>query len=235
MDITYKTAIVTGASSGIGREICLCLLDSGARVVNISRRGEDKTGKVSVSKLGVIYERCDVCEEVDKLEAIISEYAPDILVNNVGILDLIGLDDLSHDDYERTMGTNLKSAVFATKAALVSMTKKGGSIVNISSIDGIKGDSDAPIYGASKAALINFTKSVAKRYGNLVRCNCICPGVVDTLLVENDAEFIISETKKITTGRFAKPEEIAQLVVDIISNDYLNGSVIVVDGGRLLW
>ena len=235
-DLKNKIAVVTGGSSGIGKAICKVLADEGCQVVNISRRREPKEGGVPVDMLpNIKTELCDVTD-VRKLQKIIEKYnlsGIDILINNVGMLPLKNFLEQTKDDYNKIMNTNFMSAVFATQAALKIMLKRdGGSIVNIASTSGLKADPDTPIYGASKAALINFTESIAGQYGDKIQCNCICPGFIDTCLVTEGPGIPESEVKKVPMGRIGKPEEIAEVVIWVLKSTYMNGAVITVDGGR---
>jgi len=225
-------AIVTGGSSGIGKAICQQLRVGGYDVVNVSRRRESKEETDLQYNAGLIFERCDVVD-IPKLQSIISRHDADVLINNVGILPLQDFLEQTVEDYEAILNTNLKSAVFATQSALGGMVKRReGQILNIASTSGCHAAPDIPIYGASKAALINFTQSIAAEYGRFgVRCNCICPGLVNTMLC-GDSQVPEEQLNLIPLRRVAEPAEIADLVSWILKTPYLNGAVIVVDGGK---
>jgi len=221
-------AIVTGGSSGIGKAICKKLAEE-YQVINVSRRRESKEGGVLVdTHPNIVTEICDV-RDIKALQRVIEKYDADVLINNVGIMPLKGFLEQSSDDYNNIMNTNFVSAVFATQ----SMLKKGrGHIINIASNSGLKANPDSPIYGASKAALVSFTKSIAAEYGNIIQCNCICPGIIDTRLVEGPS-LPQKEIDKIPMGRIGQPEEIAEVVFGLLKSTYINGAVITVDGGQL--
>ena len=230
-NLVGRIAIVTGGSSGIGRAICKALVGEGCKVVNISRRREDKGGSIPIDSIpGITTEICDV-KNIRRLQRIILSSKPDILVNNVGILPLTDFLEQEESDYYEIMDTNLKAAIFATQAFLI-VNRGNGSIVNISSTSGLKADPDTPIYGASKAALVSFTESIAGQYGDRVTCNCICPGFTDTLLVQEGPGIPQSEINKVPMGRVGKPEEVAEVVIWILKSTYINGATVIVDGGR---
>lgn len=227
-------AIVTGGSSGIGRAICKTLADREFEVVNISRREVPKEGGVPIGLLpNITTELCDVTH-TKSLKEIIKKYQVDVLVNNVGILLLTDFLKEDETSYAKIMDTNFRSTVFATQTALEIMIKrKTGVIINIASTSGYHASPDTPIYGASKAALINFTYSIAAEYGQYgIRCNCVCPGSIHTALVDTEEPLPQEELRKIPIGREGTPEDIANVVSKIIDCDYLNGACILVDGGK---
>jgi len=220
---------VTGGSSGIGKAICCKFRDEGWKVVNISRRLESKDGEPLT---GVEFHRCDVVL-VERLCKILKRYQVDVLVNNVGILPLKGLLEITLEDWDEILDVNLRAAVFATKTVLPGMMERRfGVIVNIASITGLYAAPGVELYGITKAGLINFTQSITAEYGQYgIRAICICPGFVDTKLV-GDGELPQPMLETIPAGRVAKPEEVAELVWMVTKLEYLNGATITFDGGR---
>ena len=231
-DLKDRIALVTGGSSGIGRSICRALAGEGCQVVNISRRREPKEGGVPVDALpNITTELCDI-RYTKLLRKIISKYDIDILINNAGILTLDDFLFQTEKDYYNVMDTNFKAPIFAIQAALPTMLSKDwGAIINIASTSGLKADPDTPIYGASKAALINFTESIAAQYGT-IQCNCICPGFIDTLLVQEGPGIPQGEIIKVPMRRVGKPEEVSEVVIWVLKSTYMTGATITVDGGR---
>lgn len=221
-DNFLKIALVTGATSGIGYEISKALLPT-HRVLGIGR-----TGTVPQE---VEFIPCDI-RNLGFLTYAIPWDKIDLLVNNAGILPLTPFLQQSLSEYSDIFNTNFRAVVFATKFVLPTMIKNGGHIINISSNCGLVASPGASIYGASKAAVISFTKSIAAEFGSKVRCNCICPGPTETNLTPEFGLLPDNVLKTIPLSRTAKPEEIAQIVLFLEKCKYVNGATIVVDGGQ---
>ena len=223
-------ALVTGGSSGIGNAICKKLLSDGHQVVNVSRRRECKDASVPS---GATFIQCDV-RSTSSLIAIVDRFRPDILVNNVGILPLGDFLLQIEEEFDDLIRINLKSYVFATQAAIKHMISSScGNIINISSVNGIHASPDTPVYGATKAAIINFTMSIAAEYGRFgIRCNCVSPGSIQTQLVPSDEEFPKKQLDMIPVGRQGFPHEVAEVVSWLTNSSYVNGANVVVDGGK---
>ena len=237
------TAYVTGASRGIGRAIALRLAREGCRLV-ICSRGEEtllKT-KADIEALGTdcLAITADVgdpsdCEQL--FDAARSFGTPDLLINNAGIAHFGLLCDLSDEDWDRIIRTNLSSVFYTCRAVLPSMiSKKSGKILNVSSMWGRVGASCEVAYSASKAGVQGLTQALAKELApSNIQVNAVACGVIDTdmnaRLSETDRKNLAEE---IPAGRFARPEEVANFLYDLSrSPEYLTGQVIGFDGGYI--
>lgn len=237
-----KTAVITGASRGIGAAIALKFASYGANVaiLDISQSDSANEVKKSAQELGVKAEiyMCDVtngsqCTET--IKTIISDFGSvDILVNNAGITRDSLLLTMEEDDFDKVINTNLKGSFNMIKACSRNFIKrKYGKIINISSISGLSGLPGQANYSSSKAGIIGLTKSVAKELGaKNVCCNAIAPGFIMTDMTKDlgsDEEFL----KSIPLKRLGKPEDVANLAAFLASeaSDYLTGEVIRIDGG----
>jgi NAD(P)-dependent dehydrogenase (short-subunit alcohol dehydrogenase family) len=180
------------------------------------------------------------------LDAAIAKWGRlDVVVNNAGIANIADVENVSLEIWKRTLDINLSGVFLGTQAAIARMKGKGGSIVNISSIEGLVGEALIPAYNASKGGVRIFTRSAAihcARAGYNVRVNNVCPGFAETQMVAGalaamapvDAQTFAAKTlERIPMGRFAKPAEIAAAVLFLASDEssYVTGSDLVVDGG----
>lgn len=241
-----KSAIVTGASKGLGREIALTFAREGA-TVGIFARSQDKLEEVKkeIEREGgkAVALPGDVCnyEDVKKaVERFIKEAGKiDILVNNAGIGEVIPFLEMEEKDWDRTINTNLKSAFFFTKEVGKYMVERGGGrIINIASINGIKGEGNLTAYCAAKAGLIGFTKALALEWaakGILV--NAVAPGYFVSEMTREaieDPEMRERLIRRIPLKRFGMVEEIVGIVLYLASDmsSFVTGSVFVVDGGE---
>lgn len=237
-----KTAVVTGASRGIGAAVALALAQNGADVALVYRGSTDAAEAVAAQckACGVQAKTyaCDVSDYADSeavTGAILADFGGvDILVNNAGITRDKLLLQMKEDDFDAVVDTNLKGAFNMIRHFYKNfMKKRGGSILNISSVAGIIGNAGQANYAASKAGLIGLTKTVARELaGRSVTCNAIAPGFVETDMTQrfmDNADVL----KQIPLGRMAKPEEVAQLAVFLASDAarYITGEVIRIDGG----
>jgi meso-butanediol dehydrogenase / (S,S)-butanediol dehydrogenase / diacetyl reductase len=244
-----KTAVVTGAASGIGRAAAIQLAEDGYRIalVDIYASGMNETLHSIESSSGVAKAfLADVCDPhqlgVMVREVLTSMGSPDLLVNVAGITIAATVLDTSDQDWNRVINTNLTGPFLLTRAVLPLMLDSGsGVIVNIASVAGTVGIPARAAYCASKAGLIGLTRSVAADYGSHgVRCVAICPGTVETEWVERiisadgDPEAMRARmAARQLDGRMGTPEEIAATIVFIASDRgrFFNGASIVVDGG----
>ncbi|WP_054199653.1 elongation factor P 5-aminopentanone reductase [Clostridium baratii] len=240
-----KSAIVTGASRGIGRDIAIKLSENGALViVNYSKdeEGANETCNIIKEKGGFALKfKANVSnfdEAKDLVEFTVKNTGRlDIVVNNAGISNIGLFMDSTEEDIKKLMGINLFGTLYVTKHALGHMLSRGGNIVNISSMWGEVGASCEVLYSSSKGGINLFTKALAKEMApSNIRVNAIAPGVIDTsmnaFLNEDDRKELEEE---IPLGRFGKGEEIANAVVFLCSNEssYLTGQVIRIDGGMI--
>lgn len=242
-----KTVLVTGASRGIGQETARLFAEKGARVaVNYCSSKAAATEFVQeLKEKGWIAEAfwADVSnrEQVKRMYQQINKRlgAVEILINNAGIAQQKLFTDLTEQDWERMFAVNVKGAFEVTQAVLPEMIrKKQGKIVNISSMWGVTGASCEVHYSAAKAALIGFTKALAKEVGPSGICvNCIAPGVIATQMNAMLSEQTLKELKEETPlGRIGTPREIAELAYFLSSEkaDFLTGQIITADGGMTI-
>lgn len=239
-----KTALITGASRGIGEAIALKFAEHGASVAftYLSSEERAKAQEAKLSGLGVKAKayRSDAGDYA-AAEALATEVAKefgglDICVNNAGISRDNLLLRLTPEQWDEVMAANLKSVYNLTKQVIKPMMKaRAGSIINLTSIVGLRGNAGQAAYAASKAGIIGFTKSIALELGSRnVRCNAIAPGFIETdmthYLQDGGAD---QWSSKIPLGRFGKPEDIANAALFLASDmsTYITGQVLSVDGG----
>lgn len=243
--IENKVAIVTGGSRGIGEAIALKLAENGANIA-FSYISSDEKAKVLEEKLQSLGVKAKAyksnagdfadCEQM--VNDIIKEFRTvDILVNNAGISKDNLLLRMTPEQWDEVMTTNLKSVFNMTKLVIRPMMKsRSGSIINMSSIIGMRGNAGQSSYAASKAGIIGFTKSIAAELGSRnIRCNAIAPGFVETDMTHylKEGEAAQSFLEKIPLGRFGSAEEIAKVTLFLASDmsSYLTDQVISACGG----
>lgn len=240
-----RVAVVTGASRGIGRAICLALAQRGATVVGCARteaglaelvaeaRAKELSGRIEARPLDVT-NRADIDPFI---EGVVEQFQRlDILVNNAGITRdglLMNMDD---EQFDEVLNTNLRSVFWLTRAASrVMVRQRYGRIVNIGSISGVMGNAGQANYAASKAALAGFSKSVAKELGKRnITCNVVAPGFITTDMTAKLPEKIQEMFKQlIPLGRFGQVDDVAEAVAYLAGEGagYVTGQVLVVDGG----
>jgi 3-oxoacyl-[acyl-carrier protein] reductase len=230
-----KTALVTGASRGIGRAIAAELATAGADVVLGYRSGKDEAEALA-SEIGGQALEADVSSPDDAARLVEEAGDVDILVNNAGLTRDGLLARMSDDDWRVVLETNLSSVFYTCRAVCRPMMKKrAGSIVNISSIVGVHGNWGQTNYAASKAGIIGFTKSLARELGSRnIRANVVAPGYVKTqltdVLPEEATQAMLQNTP---LGRLGEPEDVAGAVRFLCSDEaaFITGEVLLVDGG----
>ena len=230
-----KTALVTGASRGIGRAIAAELASAGAAVVIGYRSGKDEAEALA-TELNARAVQADVSSAEDARRLVEEAGDIDILVNNAGLTRDGLLARMSDGDWRTVIDTNLSSVFYTCRAVTRPMMKKrAGSIVNISSIVGVHGNWGQTNYAASKAGIIGFTKSLARELGSRgVRANVVAPGYVKTqltdVLPEEATEAMLHNTP---LGRLGEPQDIAGAVRFLCSDEasFITGEVLLVDGG----
>jgi len=230
-----KLALVTGASKGIGKAIAEELARAGASVVVGYRSGRDEAEELA-EQIGGRAVQADVSSPEEAKRLVEEAGDVDVLVNNAGLTRDGLLARMSDDDWRTVIETNLSSVFYTCRAVTRPMMKKrGGSIVNISSIVGVHGNWGQTNYAASKAGIIGFTKSIARELGSRnIRANVIAPGYVKSqltdVLPEEATKAMVDNTP---LGRIAEPREIAGAVRFLASDEasFITGDVLLVDGG----
>ena len=230
-----KSALVTGASRGIGRAIATELAAAGASVVVGYRSGQEEAEALA-GEIGGRAIHADVSNPDDARRLVEEAGDLDILVNNAGLTRDGLLARMSDDDWRAVIETNLSSVFYTCRAVTRPMMKKrAGSIVNISSVVGVHGNWGQTNYGASKAGIIGFTKSLARELGSRnVRANVVAPGYVKTRLTDvlpEDATAAMLQNTPL--GRLGEPEDVAGAVRFLCSEaaSFITGEVLLVDGG----
>ena len=232
-----KVCLVTGAKKGIGLAVSRKLLNAGYNVIMADC--EDITfenDKVSVFTGDITKEK----EMFELKDFIVKTYGRlDCLVCNAGIIPTpCGIDDITDENIDKTIDVNLKGTFRCLRifGNLIKETSKQGSIVNLTSVDGIIGEPFAVIYSATKAGIISLTKSFARKLGDTVRVNAVAPGLIDTPLTESLGNDPSWTTDFSIIKRVGKPEEIADAVKFLLSDKatFITGHVLTVDGGFTL-
>jgi len=238
-----KIIVVTGGSRGIGAAVVRRAAELGAKVYINFRKSEERAIRVRdeiISKGGaaevVQFDVADEMEVAANLKEIIKkEGRVDGLVNNAGITLNSLLPVTSGEKIEELLRINLMGTIFCTKYAVRGMMKEGGSIVNITSVVGEMGNPGQSVYAASKGGIIGFTKAMARELApRNIRVNAVSPGYITTEMTDALPEELKSEILKlIPMGRFGTPEEVADLVVFLLSDmsRYITGEVIRINGG----
>jgi 3-oxoacyl-[acyl-carrier protein] reductase len=230
-----KTALVTGASRGIGRAIATELAEAGASVVLGYRSGADEAAALA-DELGARAVQADVSSPEDAKRLVDEAGDVDILVNNAGLTRDGVLARMSDDDWRAVIETNLSSVFYTCRAVTRGMMKRrGGAIVNISSIVGVHGNWGQSNYAASKAGIIGFTKSLAQELGSRgVRANVVAPGYIQTQLTDVIPAEAREKMLGLTPlGRLGEPQDVAGAVRFLCSDaaSFITGEVLLVDGG----
>lgn len=227
-----KTVLVTGGVRGIGKSISLAFMKKGYRVCAVYSCDEESAK--AIEKQGVEIYRADVASEAD-VRALFRELGKvDVLVNNAGVSLIKQIQDVTYAEYQRLFAVNMGGAFLCSREAVKGMIdRQDGLIVNISSVWGEVGGSCESVYSASKAALIGFTKALAKELGwSGVRVNSVSPGVIDTPMNAHFSEKELQALKEeIPMGRIGCGEDVARAVVYLEENDYVTGIDLPVNGG----
>lgn len=234
-----KVCLVTGGSSGIGRATSIQLAAEGGKVAILSRtekEGKDVVGEISKTGGQAIFIKTDVGNPADIQAAVNTIVAKwqriSVLVNNAAMMTFKPLLELSIEEWDMVMAVNLRSVFLFSKYCLPHM--KQGAIVNVSSVHAHDTTANVIPYAASKGAMEAFTRGMSREYEpQQVRINCVAPGAVDTPMLWSNPN-VKNGTEKVT-GVIGKPEDLAEAICFLASEEarFINGTTLVVDGGRL--
>ena len=241
-----KRALVTGASKGIGRSIAMAFAEHGADVaftylsnVEKGQRLEKELAASGSKVKGYQSDASDFTAAETLISSVVDELGGlDILVNNAGITQDNLLLRMTEEMWDQVINVNLKSCFNTVKASTRTfMKQRDGSIINLTSVVGVKGNAGQANYAASKAGIIGFTKSVALELGSRnIRCNAIAPGFIETEMTEQlDPDTVQGWRDAIPLKRGGQPQDVANLAVFLASDmsSYITGQVLQVDGGML--
>lgn len=246
-DLTGKNAVVTGGGSGIGRAVCLLFAKQGAivHVTDVNEAQAKETVQLITDADGEAYVRvCDVTQQQQVIDLYKQIGIIHILINNAGVSHIGKADTTNEEDFDKIFRVNVKGIYNSLFAAIPLMKQHGGGVIlNMSSVAAVVGLPDRFAYSMSKGAVYAMTMSVAKDYINdNIRCNCISPGRVHTPFVDGflaknypgkEKEMFEKLSKTQPIGRMAKPEEIANLILYLCSDEagFITGSDYAIDGG----
>mgnify|MGYP003306544194 CR=1 FL=1 len=241
-----KTVLITGASRGIGRGIATVFAEHGANVVftfsssvDAANSLEKELQSLGVEAKGYQSNAADFDQAQELVEKVLTDFSTiDVLINNAGITKDNLLMRISEQDFDKVIEVNLKSVFNLTKAVQRTMLKQRyGSIINMSSVVGVKGNAGQSNYAASKSGIIGFSKSIALELGSRnIRCNVIAPGFIETEMTSKLSEEVVAGWRAgIPLKRGGTPNDVANACVFLASDlsSYITGQVINVDGGML--
>ena len=237
-----KNVLITGGSRGIGRAMVEAFSTAGYRVYFLYRQNSEAalTVEKQTGAVGIMADVRDPEAVKTAFDRIKQECGGvDVLINNAAVSSFSLLQDVSEDEWQRVMDTNCGGTYRCCKAVIPEMLARGGGVIlNISSMWGQVGASMEVHYSASKAAIIGFTKALAKELGpSHIRCNCIAPGVIDTEMNASlDGETLSSLAEETPLGRIGQPEEIASLALYLASDaaSFITGQIIGANGGFVI-
>jgi NAD(P)-dependent dehydrogenase (short-subunit alcohol dehydrogenase family) len=241
MNYTNKTAVITGATSGIGAACAKLFYDKGAKVVLL----DVATDKSNISDGRWFYLHCDISNEEQVKNAMVETFkkfgAIDYLINNAGIARYGTVTQTSHEDWNLVMGVNLTGMFLCAKYALPSMEKNNsGVVINVSSVQAFLSQDKVAAYTSAKSAILGLTRSIAIDYAPNIRCVAVCPGTIDTPMLRNamklspDPQQVLQESIDMhILKRIGTVDEVAELILFLCSDNasFITGQAIRIDGG----
>ena len=248
MRMQGKRGVVTGAASGLGQEVAKLFAEEGARVVVADVNGDGAQAVAEEIGGDAVHQACDVTVEEQVIAALdrsVSEWGGlDFLINNAGVQVEKPLEETSNEDFDWLFNVNVRGVFWGCKHAIARMRDAGGgAIVNTASALSLVSDPFLPVYTASKHATLGLTRSVGVAYAaDGIRCNCVCPGDMQTPMIERywdatgDPEKAKAEMASMyPAGQIGQPVEVARAILFLASEEasYVNGSFMQVDGGLL--
>jgi 3-oxoacyl-[acyl-carrier protein] reductase len=247
MQLKDKVAVVTGGATGIGRATALRLAAEGAHIlINYSRSADEASETAEeVAKLGVkvMTYQADVAKDAEvraMMAAAVEHFGKiDVLINNAGVTYYVAhsdLEGLTEEMWDHIMAVNVKGIFFCCRAAQAELKKNHGAVVNITSLGGVLGSGSSMAYGASKAAAIALTKSLARVFAPEARVNALAPGIVMTRWVAGREDHVRRYSEGTPMGRPATAEDVADMAYGmIVGGDFVTGQTVIVDGGMSLF
>ncbi len=239
MRFTDKVCLVTGAGSGIGKAAALQMANEGGKVLVIDRNpegGKSTVDEITNAKGTALFSQTDVGKPEDiqrTVDMALQNWGKvDVLVNNAAMMTFKKIVDLSIEEWDMVMAVNLRSVFLFCKLCIPHMNK--GAIVNISSVHAHATTANVVPYASSKGAMEAFIRGVSLEYPpSQLRINCVAPGAVDTPMLWNNPN--VKSGKEVIEGAIGKPEELAAAICFLASDEasYINGTTLIVDGGRL--
>ncbi|MBL8707886.1 MAG: SDR family oxidoreductase [Rhodospirillaceae bacterium] len=245
MRFESKRVLVTGGARGIGAAAVEAFLREGARVAVGARSAHSfdafaatHTGAAIVPAVGEIGSQREAAAVV--AQAVAALGGLDILVNSAGYFAEVKVEDIDQEHWDRVMNTNVAGTFFCSQAALPELKRNRGNIVNIASDAGLIGYPNGAAYSASKAAVVNLSRAMVLELAREVRINCVCPGNVDTDMVQQAAvdsgdapSYLAAARDRSPMKRMARPEEVADAILYLASQEagFVNGAILSIDGG----
>jgi NAD(P)-dependent dehydrogenase (short-subunit alcohol dehydrogenase family) len=246
MKLAGKVALVTGFGSGLGQAIAVLFAREGARVAGTSKteaKGRVTLAQIEAVKGQAIFRAGDVGNTA-QMRALVEETVKtfdgiDIVVNSAGVRTNGSITEITEQEWDRTLDTNLKGAFIVSRLAIPEMIKRGGGVIlNIAARSGIAGQAGRAAYCASKGGLITLTEAMAMDHAHQsIRVNCICPGPTRTPMVDaSTPEKLARYRTRVPIGRIGEPEDVAQAALFLASDDatMVTAAILPVDGGMRL-